>query len=201
MIAIIEDIDSTGNNYRVRVGFNDSGTGVGPTTFLIPFSSVTTFPDDLPALIVAGVNTVCDDNSLTRPDTFQYTDAIAQLVISIPMVVSGIAKTNTYPVVGAPTVAGGAGVARFFIDSNGDGTGTAPSEVYTSSLQATVFNTTLGYVPQSFTVDTSKKYIDVKMGSLSFSGLTILGQTVLGAQSVANAANGIVVNCSVFVKK
>lgn len=122
-------------------------------------------------------------------------------VLGVSEYVGGVAKTGTYAVAAAPVVAGGAGVARFYVDTNGDGTGTAPSEIEIATLQTVVTNTTLGYVPQSFTVDTSRKYIDVKMGALSFSGLTILGQTVLGAQSIANAANGITVNCFVIVKQ
>lgn len=115
-----------------------------------------------------------------------------------PLRVGGVVKTGTYAVIAAPTVAGGAGVARFYIDSNGDGTGTAPSEVYTSSLQAVVVNTTASYLPQSMTVDTNKKYIDVKMGQLA-TGLAGIIPILTGA--VANAANGTVVNCTVFVKK
>src|SRR6202044_579934 len=60
---------------------------------------------------------------------------------SLPMYVSGVAKSNYYAVVGSPTVAGGAGVARFYVDTNGDGTGTAPSAIFTPSLQAVIWNT------------------------------------------------------------
>lgn len=201
MIAIVEQIDSTLNSYRVRVGFNDSGTGLGPTTFLIPFSSVTTFPDDMPALVTAGVNQVCDDNSLARPDSYQYTDIVAQFITAVPMMVAGVAKSSTYAVVGAPAVAGGAGVARFYIDSNGDGTGTAPSEVYASSLQAVIVNSTSSYVLTGVSVDTNRKYIDVTMKALTFAGITVAGIGVLGSQSLVAAANATVVNCSVFVKK
>lgn len=117
---------------------------------------------------------------------------------SIPMYVGGVAKNNTYSVVAAPAVAGGAGVARFYIDSNGDGTGTAPSAVFASSLQAVVVNTTASYLPQSVTVDTNRKYIDVKMGQLA-TGLAGIIPILTGA--VANAANGTTVNCLVLVQK
>lgn len=117
---------------------------------------------------------------------------------AIPMYVNGVAKTGYFAVVGSPSVAGGSGVARFYIDTNGDGTGTAPSEVYAASLQAVVVNSTASYLPQSVTVDTNRKYIDVKMGQLA-TGLAGIVPILTGA--VSNAANGTVVNCFVLVKK
>lgn len=120
---------------------------------------------------------------------------------ALPMYVSGTQKANTYPIVAAPTVAGGSGVARFCIDSNGDGTGTAPSEVYADSLQAVVYSTTGNYVIQSVTVDTNRKYIDVKMGVLTFTtGIAGLLNVLTGA-TIGNAANGTAIKCTVFVKK
>lgn len=119
----------------------------------------------------------------------------------VPMYVSGVAKTSYYAVVGSPTVAGGSGVARFYIDTNGDGTGTAPSEVYSGSLQAVVINSTTVYAPTAVSVDTNRKYIDVTMKSLTFAtGLAGILNVLTGA-SLAAAVNGTTVNCFVLVKQ
>lgn len=127
------------------------------------------------------------------------TDLAAAIAASaVPMYVSGVAKTGYYAVVAAPAVAGGAGVARFYIDSNGDGTGTAPSAVFSGSLQAVVPSSTATYQLQSFTVDTNRKYIDVKMGTLS-TGLAGIIPILTGA--IGNTANSTVVNCFVLVQK
>lgn len=128
-----------------------------------------------------------------------YTLAVGDITMAVPSLarVSGVSKMNLFPIMASPAVAGGSGVARFYIDSNGDGTGTAPSAVYTASLQAVVVNTTASYLPQSITVDTNRKYIDVKMGQLA-TGLAGIIPILTGA--VANAANGTVVNCLVFVQ-
>lgn len=144
---------------------------------------------------------------IQAPDIFDWyittpADLAAAITASaLPMYVSGTAKSNYYAVVGAPTVAGGAGVARFYIDSNGDGTGTAPSAVFAASLQAVVITSTTAYVPTAVTVDTNRKYIDVTMKSLTFStGLAGL-LNVLTGQSLTAAANGTTVNCFVLVQK
>lgn len=136
--------------------------------------------------------------------TDQVNAAIAAATSTLgapPMIVSGVAKSNTYAVTGAPAVAGGSGVARFYIDSNGDGTGTAPSEVETDSLSATVWNTAASYLPEAFTVDTNRKYIDITEGKLNFStGLAGLLNVLTGA-TIGAAANGTVVHAFVIVKK
>lgn len=117
------------------------------------------------------------------------------------MIVGGVAKANTYAVASAPAVAGGSGVVRFYTDSNGDGTGTAPSEIELSTLQAYVVNTSAVYVIGSISVDTNRKYIDITMKALTFAtGLAGLLSVITGA-SLANAANGTSVNCFVIVKK
>lgn len=150
---------------------------------------------DVRAAVVSAVLAYCTLNSITlTADSIFFEEASIE---PLPMRVSGVAKNGCYPIVAAPTVAGGAGVARFYIDSNGDGTGTAPSAVYTASLQAVVVNSTASYLPQSITVDTNRKYIDVKMGQLA-TGLAGIIPILTGA--VANAANGTVVNCLVFVQ-
>lgn len=137
-------------------------------------------------------------NGLTAPDVEIFLDPIQTLP---PMLVGGVAKTNTYSVAAAPTVAGGAGVVRFYTDSNGDGTGTAPSEIELFTLQAYVVNTSAVYVIGSISVDTNRKYIDITMKSLAFTtGLAGLLSVITGA-SLANAANGTAVNCFVIVKK
>lgn len=124
------------------------------------------------------------------------------LPISIPpMLVGGVAKSGYYPVVGTATVAAGAGVARFYIDSNGDGTGTAPSEVESTSLQAVVLNTSNVFMPASITVDTNRKYIDITMYRLSFTSTLLSLINVLTGATLGAATNGTVVNCLVFVKQ
>lgn len=151
------------------------------------------------ANIIPTVTAFLTANGVPTPDSFVW---LFDTVTAIPpMLVSGVAKPGYYPVIGVPSVAGGAGVARFYIDSNGDGTGSAPSEVEIASLQAVVVNATAAYLPQTVTVDTNRKYIDIKMGFLSFSsGLAGLLNVITGA-SVGNAANGTVINCTVFVKQ
>lgn len=172
------------------------GVGSGPFTFSFPKTG-REIKQELRAYLVAFALSAW--SATVSPDDIIFNSLEDDTLDSI--IASGVAKERVYTITATPTVAGGAGVARFYIDSNGDGSGTAPSEVYASSLQATVWDTSLGYVQQSYTVGGSGKYIDVKMGTLSFSGLTILGQTVLGSQSIANAANGTAVNCFVLVKK
>lgn len=130
-----------------------------------------------------------------------YEHVLTAVGAALPMYVNGVAKIGTFPVVASPSVAGGSGVVRFYIDSNGDGTGTAPSEVYAGSLQAVVVNSTTVYQISSVSVDTNRKYIDITMRALTFAtGLAGLISVVTGA-SLANAANGTVVNCFVVVKK
>lgn len=187
-----------GGPQYVGVGFFDMtttpGTCVDVQNLQLDMPTATS-PDTLAAAAAAVINTYATLQGYNMSDgifsCFANTSVLANYV-------SGVAKTGTYTVTAAPVVAGGAGVARFYIDSNGDGTGTAPSEVYTSSLQAVVVNTTASYLPQSMTVDTNKKYIDVKMGQLA-TGLAGIIPILTGA--VANAANGTVVNCLVLVKK
>lgn len=155
------------------------------------------------AKIATVINTFCSSNSLPTP-TIDWlfttpTDLAAAIAASaLPMYVSGVAKTDYFAVVGAPAVAGGAGVARFYIDSNGDGTGTAPSAVFAPSLQAVVPSSTATYQMQSYTVDTSRKYIDVKMGTLS-TGLAGIIPILTGA--IGNSVNSTIVNCFVLVQK
>lgn len=184
----------------VNVGFFSGADFIAND--IVPILGVNFDTDDLATATVSSVIAWASTNSY---GTLTSNDIIGvdfkPILSSPPMIVSGVAKTGTYAVAASPVVAGGSGVARFYVDSNGDGTGTAPSEIETATLQAVVLNTTLGYVPQSITVDTNRKYVDIKMGTLSFTGVTVLGLNVLGSQGITNAANGIVVNCLVIVKQ
>lgn len=176
-------------------------TGVNTAGYNIPVAlSNGTQSADLDSEVEAAINTYLTNQGVPTPGSFVWTVATpAQVAAAIlPMQVGAVKKSGFYPVVASPTVAGGVGVARFFVDSNGDGTGTAPSEIELASLQAVVVNTTASYLPQSMTADTNRKYIDVKMGQLA-TGLAGIIPILTGA--VANAANGTIVNCTVFVKK
>lgn len=134
---------------------------------------------------------------------FTTTDQVNAILASssLPMYVNGVAKTGYYAVVASSTVAGGSGVERFYIDSNGDGTGTAPSEVYTSSLQAVVWNSSSVYISESISVDTNRKYVDVTMGRLNFTNAIVSLISVLTGVSIGAAPNGTVVNNFVLVKR
>lgn len=183
----------------VNVGFYTGSTFIAND--IIPILGVDFDNDSLPDAMVAAVIAWSTTNSY---GTLTATDVIGmdyQPVVTTPMYVSGVAKTGYFAVVDSPTIAGGAGVARFYLDTNGDGTGTAPSEVYTPSLQAVVVNTTGAYVLTNVSVDANRKYIDITMKALTFGGVTVLGVNVLGSQSLVAAANSIAVNCFVFVKK
>lgn len=166
---------------------------------VISFANVFTV-EDLKNECITKVNAdvASDPTSLDVTDGITLAFPIAEVV---PMFVSGVAKTGTFAVTGAPSVAGGAGVARFYIDSNGDGTGTAPSEVYTDSLQAVVWNSANVYIPSAVSVDASKEYIDVTLKQQAFSGITVVGINVLGSAALNNAPNGTTVRCFVIVKK
>lgn len=188
-----------GGNQYVGVGFFDMTTS--PATCIdvqnlqVDMAGATG-PDTLGTAAIAAINTFATSQSYSLSDGIWPVFSVAGIIP--PMVVSGVAKANSYAVVGSPTVAGGAGVVRFYIDSNGDGTGTAPSAVFTGSLQAVVPSSTATYQLQSFTVDTNKKYIDVKMGTLS-TGLAGIIPILTGA--IGNTANGVAVNCFVLVQK
>jgi hypothetical protein len=188
----------TGVDGGVAVVIRDSNNVFNFST-IVPLTVVGTDTDTtIESRISSSVAAFLITNGLSAP-SLEYFLFDTQPVPS--MQISGVAKTGGYLVSASPTVAGGAGVARFYVDSNGDGTGTAPSEVEVSTLQAVVINTTAAYLPQSVTVDTNRKYIDIKMGFLSFStGLAGLLNVITGA-SVGNAANGTTVNCLVYVKK
>lgn len=151
------------------------------------------------ANIIPTVTAFLTANGVPTPDSFVW---LFDTVTAIPpMLVGGVAKSGYYPVVGTATVAAGAGVARFYIDSNGDGTGTAPSEVESTSLQAVVLNTSNVFMPASITVDTNRKYIDITMYRLSFTSTLLSLINVLTGATLGAATNGTVVNCLVFVKQ
>lgn len=135
--------------------------------------------------------------SLTLNSQILWDETLTQY----PMYVSGVAKIGTYAVTATPAVAGGAGVARFYVDTNGDGTGTAPGEIEIATLQAVVVNTSAAYVLGAVSVDTNRKYIDVTMKALTFTtGLAGILNVLTGA-NLTNATNGTSVNCYVIVKK
>lgn len=195
--AIIAYSDNTypGDLYLLIMFFDTSNNYLGVVNQLMSISDI--FTNGEAATAIAAVAAAATANSYTVLNTQWFVSTGSQA----PMQVSGVSKSGYYPVVAAPVVAGGAGVARFYVDTNGDGTGTAPSEIEIASLQAYVLSSTSTYVPQSFTVDTNKKYVDVKMGALSFTtGLAGILNVVTGA-NIANAANGTAINCTVFVKK
>lgn len=194
----------------IFVGYQGDGTtidalvelivdGVAEGMTGIPFDPSTATNDaDLLVLANAAISAWATANSVTFSS---LTRSFTIPSDAIPMVVSGVAKSGTYPVSAAPVVAGGAGVVRFYVDSNGDGTGTAPSEVYSTSLLAQVWSATALFQPSALTVDTNKKYIDITMKQQTFAtGLAGILSVITGA-SLTNAANGTAVNCYVIVKK
>lgn len=185
----------SGTNLDAIIDVIDNGVSLGCWAATFDPSSATDAAS-MDALIWAAATQFGIDNSITVIKFYASQGELAP-----PMYVSGVAKTGYYAVVGSPAVAGGAGVARFYIDTNGDGTGIAPSEVHTASLQAVVWNSSNVYVPESLTVDTNRKYIDVTIGRLNFTDAVVSLTTVLTSASIGNAPNGTVVNCLVFVKK
>lgn len=195
MKAIVGFQQPNGSNFEVNVGFV-SGSAVTDGEYLtLTLSGIT---DDVSyrAAIVSAITAYATAHSLT------LNEGIVWPYPTNPQdIVSGVSKASTYFVTGAPVVAGGAGVVRFYIDSNGDGSGTAPSEVYASSLQAVVVNGTNLYQITAVTVDVAKKYIDIGMKALTFTGITLLSTNILGSVALNNAANGIAVNCLVLVKQ
>lgn len=201
--ALITGYSIGGAAPNVSVFFESDDSSIEAGTVL-PISIAYSDNDvAIQAKVAAAINGFCSSASLPVPTidwlTTTPTDLAAAIAASaVPMYVSGVAKTGYYAVVAAPAVAGGAGVARFYIDSNGDGTGTAPSAVFTGSLQAVVPSSTATYQLQSFTVDTNRKYIDVKMGTLS-TGLAGIIPILTGA--IGNTANGTAINCFVLVQK
>lgn len=91
------------------------------------------------------------------------------------------------------TVAGGAGVATFYTDSNGDGTGTALHPNLTADLcTGVVDGVSDQYAPQTPVVASDKKSVTVNFKKLTASGVTVVGITVVGSLTYANAANGLV---------
>lgn len=212
--AFILGYQPTGVNFSVVFFLADSSnTFTGNYEIPVAVPSITDTDATIEANIVADITAFCSTNGITVPSSFDWTvtspsdvataiaAAIAALPSALPMLVSGVAKANTYPIVGAPSVAGGAGVARFFIDSNGDGTGTAPSAVFASSLQAVVVNASNVYIPSSVTVDTNRKYIDVGLKELTFASTILSLINVLTGASLGAAPNATVVNCFVLVQK
>lgn len=187
-----------GSGLSVNASYLDTATGIisDVPAISLNLSSVSDGPS-LDAVGVAAVNAY----SVAQGYTISQLIKGAAPDSLIPMYVNGVAKTGYYAVVGNPAVAGGAGVARFYTDSNGDGTGTAPSEIFTPSLQAVIVNASAAYVVTGVSVDTNRKYIDVTMKALTFSGVTVVGVSVLGSQSLVVATNGTTVNCLVLVKK
>jgi hypothetical protein len=127
--------------------------------------------------------------------------------LSQPMYVNGTSKTGYYAVTASSTVSGGSGVVRFYVDTNGNGTGTAPSEIYLSSLSAQVWSAGAPFYPGTVTVDSNRKYIDIGMKQMSVTTATGLinllggGASFVTGLTPANAADGTVVNAFVLVKK
>lgn len=92
------------------------------------------------------------------------------------------------------SVAGGAGVATFYTDTNGDGTGTALYANLTADmLSFFVDGVADQYAFPTITVAGNKKSVTVLTQKLGFSGVTILGINALGTVAYANAANGVAV--------
>lgn len=199
MKAVIQGISNNGATAQIDYAiFDNSNAYVASSTVWVSLATATD-SDSVVALLAAAV--AADSVTIGHTVTAANVLIPGGLPAALPMYVSGVAKTGYFAVVGAPVVAGGAGVARFYLDTNGDGTGTAPSEVYAPSLQAIIVNASAAYVVTAVTVDTNRKYIDVTMKAVTFSGVTVVGISVLGSQSLVAAANGTSVNCLVLVKK
>lgn len=193
--ATIAGWKTSGGNMVINVSYEDASGAILDTENHDLGSTGFTGPADFQAAAAAAIL------SYASGAGYSITAAGINSPIDSLMYAAGVAKYAYVPITAAPAVAGGAGVARFFIDTNGDGTGTAPAEVFAPSVQAVVVNATGAYVMTAVTVDTNRKYIDVTMKALTFSGITVVGIPVLGSQSLVAAANGVVVNCLVFVKK
>lgn len=172
--------------------YNESdGSYVDSTTFNVPRTDVVRM-----GLLFDNIKT----NVLSYASSNSY--SITALDIIWPMPIgfsSGVEKLGIVPYVSSATVAGGAGVVRFYLTDDGTSTGNAAfSEIDTDSIQVQVFNSSAVYVPASVTVDTNKKYIDVTMNKLNFTtGLAGILSVLIGA-ALGPAANGTVVKCLVM---
>lgn len=148
------------------------------------------------------------DKSLVAQDIAAATSSLATQMATVPMYVNGVAKTGYSAASGTATVAGGSGVARFYLDSNNDGTGTALySEVYATTVQAYVLNSANVYIPSAVSVDGSRKYVDITMKQQAFSSTNAL-VSLLGAlasfvtgQTFGAAPNGTVLNVLLIGKQ
>lgn len=148
------------------------------------------------------------DKNLVAQDIAAATSSLATQLAPVPMYVNGVAKTGYSAASGSATVAGGSGVARFYLDSNNDGTGTALySEVYPTTVQAYVLNSANVYIPSAVTVDGSRKYIDITMKQQAFSSSNALISLIGGlasfitGQTFGAAPNGTAINVLVIGKQ
>lgn len=208
--------DRNTNNILVMLtafylGYSPTGTDGGVSFVLRDSNNIYNFSTTAPLTVVgtdtdvsvesrvsSAVASFLITNGLTAPDVEYF---LFDPTPALPTLVSGVAKTGTFFVTGSPTVAGGSGVVRFYIDSNGDGTGTAPSEVYASSLQTVVVNGSNLFVPSVVSVDTNRKYIDVTMLRQNFTSTLLSLVNVLTGATLGSAPNGTTINCLVLVKK
>lgn len=164
--------------------------------------SITTSDTDatIMAAIPGVITTWCMNNIGVAPDAIEW--ILQGDTAGVPMYVNGVAKTGYSAATGTATVAGGGGVARFYLDSNNDGTGTALySEVYANSVQAYVLNSSNVFIPSAVSVDGALKYVDITIKQQAFTGIQVVGINVLGSAALGAAANGTVINVLVIGKK
>lgn len=201
--AFVMNYTSSGGNLEASVFLKSDDNSINTGVEITVSASYSDTETTIQSAAVSAINSFCSSNSLPAPsiDWLITTPPDLAAITPLPMYVSGVAKTGYYAVVGAPSVSGGSGVARFYIDTNGDGTGTAPSAVFTSSLNAMVLNSSNVFVPASITVDTSRKYIDISMKYQTF-GTGLAGLlSVITSAVISAAPNGTVVNCFVLVQQ
>lgn len=174
--------------------FDDSdGSYIEPANIPVPKIGVTSMSKLLDSATTA---------ILAHAVANSYTMTALDIIYPYPIAFSsGTEKPGDYPYISSAAVAGGAGVVRFYLTTDGTSSGAAIfSEIDADSVQVQVWNSTNSYIPASVTVDTNKKYIDVTMKQLTFtSGLAGILNVLTGA-SLVSAPNGTTVKCVVFGK-
>lgn len=163
--------------------------------------------DDFEAAALAAQASYASGHSYTVANAQMWYGHV-QTALSIPMYVNGVAKTGYSAATGSAVVAGGSGVARFYIDENNDGSGAALfSEVFADSVQAYVLNASNVYIPSAVSVDASRKYVDITFKQQTFSSsnalITLLGglASFLTGATFGAAPNGTAVKILVLGKK
>lgn len=194
MKAIVASFVVNLPHFQANVAFTDGTNNIIDAELLnVNVNAVNTMGD---------VMAVAEAAILAYATAASYTLAATDIIWMEPVAESsGTQKLGTFPYTSSAAVAGGAGVVRFYLTTDGTSGGAAVfTTIDPDSVQIQVVNSTALYVPSAVSVDPSGKYIDVTMKQQTFvTGLAGLLSVITGASLVA-AANGTVVKCTVFGK-